>query len=470
MAEERPQNEALSPLATIGERLRQARLRAGLTQGELGQGRFSKSYLSAVERGRIKPSLAALAELAETLHVSIAYLLGEGGELEVGPPSAEREASLIALRDAAMALAQAHYTEALTRLDALAEGAPLTERERIDRALLRGQALTALGEPGQLEEAVAVLRKAADQAHSQNDIRQEVRVRLALADALLARGNHVAALAEIETCQNAWERGSLHDPAIFIQLRRLTGSANLAAGNIEIAREAFAQVLAASASLVDLHTAAIVYEGLARCALAAGQPAQAIPHLQESIAALQMTSERNRRPELALRALLARVYHQLGQLHAARDALLAGLPLAESLQFPRELARLNVELASVLFSLNDLEGAAAAAERALQAAQRLAAPEAQELQGQASLIIARIAAARHDASMAEKAFNDALNLLSQTPDTAARADAQTQYATYLAAQGRFAEAYELMRRAYGEAMPRQAAGEGEDREARWRVG
>jgi transcriptional regulator with XRE-family HTH domain len=469
MAEERPLNDALSPLATIGDRLRQARLRAGLTQGELGQGRFSKSYLSAVERGRIKPSLAALAELAETLQVSIAYLLGEGGELAGGPAPAEREARLVTLHAAITALAQELPAEALERLAPLLNDPTLTESERVGCALLRGLALMALDEP-QVEEAAVVLRRAAERAQSLGEARLALQARLALADALLASGDSAAALAEAETSQSAWERGAITDPALFAQVQRLTGSAHLAAGHIEAARDAFTQVLTAGAGFIDLRTAMLAHEGLARCALANGQPADAVPHLQQGIEALRITTERNYRSELALRALLARVFHQLGQLDAARDTLLTGLPAVEAGEFPRELARLNVELAAVLFSLNDLDGAAAAAERARQAAAAAPAPEAQELQGQASLTIARIAAARQDTAMAEQAFKDAIELLEQIPDTGGRADAQTQYATYLAAQGRFAEAYELMRRAYGEAVPQPAPGEGEDPGARWRAG
>ncbi|GCE31826.1 hypothetical protein KDA_73100 [Dictyobacter alpinus] len=44
----------------IGEFIRQARRQRGLTQTELGNPEFSKSYVSAVERGQITPSYAAL--------------------------------------------------------------------------------------------------------------------------------------------------------------------------------------------------------------------------------------------------------------------------------------------------------------------------------------------------------------------------------------------------------------------------
>ena len=51
----------------IGVRLRAARLRAGLTQREVAEGRYTKAYVSALENGLIKPSMAALRFLAERL-------------------------------------------------------------------------------------------------------------------------------------------------------------------------------------------------------------------------------------------------------------------------------------------------------------------------------------------------------------------------------------------------------------------
>ncbi len=64
-------------LETLGERLRAARYVAHLTQDGLAGKTFSKSYISAVERSKMTPSISALRLLADRLGVSLAYLLGE---------------------------------------------------------------------------------------------------------------------------------------------------------------------------------------------------------------------------------------------------------------------------------------------------------------------------------------------------------------------------------------------------------
>jgi transcriptional regulator with XRE-family HTH domain len=51
----------------VGARLKAARTRAGLTQRELAEPRYTKAYISALENGLIKPSMAALRFLARRL-------------------------------------------------------------------------------------------------------------------------------------------------------------------------------------------------------------------------------------------------------------------------------------------------------------------------------------------------------------------------------------------------------------------
>jgi tetratricopeptide (TPR) repeat protein len=59
----------------LGERLRRYRLRAGLTQRELAGERYSGAYVSALENGLVRASMAALTYLAERLDVTVEQLL-----------------------------------------------------------------------------------------------------------------------------------------------------------------------------------------------------------------------------------------------------------------------------------------------------------------------------------------------------------------------------------------------------------
>lgn len=65
-------------LASIGERLRAARDRAGLTLDQLAEATgLSKAHLSRLESSERQPSIAALLDLSATLGVPVNVLLGE---------------------------------------------------------------------------------------------------------------------------------------------------------------------------------------------------------------------------------------------------------------------------------------------------------------------------------------------------------------------------------------------------------
>ena len=58
----------LKPVArAVGARIREARIAAGMSQRQLAAGRYTPAYISALETGNAKPSVAALFHLAAQL-------------------------------------------------------------------------------------------------------------------------------------------------------------------------------------------------------------------------------------------------------------------------------------------------------------------------------------------------------------------------------------------------------------------
>jgi tetratricopeptide (TPR) repeat protein len=124
-----------------------------LTQTKLGLGRFSKEYVSQIERGRVRPNEAALEWLAERLDVSRRFL-----EEGVSSPEHERTASMVSRAEAAIAARE--FEEAIASLDRLSEDGSLLEPDLELRALLAGA--MARSELGRIEEALSVLTRARD--------------------------------------------------------------------------------------------------------------------------------------------------------------------------------------------------------------------------------------------------------------------------------------------------------------------
>ncbi|MEA2622327.1 MAG: hypothetical protein QOH61_1237 [Chloroflexota bacterium] len=61
----------------IGERIRVARRQAGMTQQQLAEGRYTKAYISALEKGHAKPSMAALNFISERLGLPASRFLAD---------------------------------------------------------------------------------------------------------------------------------------------------------------------------------------------------------------------------------------------------------------------------------------------------------------------------------------------------------------------------------------------------------
>ena len=61
----------------IGQRIREARLRAGLTQQQLAGERYTKAYVSALETGIARPSMVALSYLSERLGFPASHFIDE---------------------------------------------------------------------------------------------------------------------------------------------------------------------------------------------------------------------------------------------------------------------------------------------------------------------------------------------------------------------------------------------------------
>jgi len=68
-------NVSKAVAARVGTNIREVRTKLDLTQSQLASPEFSISYISAIERGKIRPSLKALSILARRLDVPLTFLL-----------------------------------------------------------------------------------------------------------------------------------------------------------------------------------------------------------------------------------------------------------------------------------------------------------------------------------------------------------------------------------------------------------
>ena len=105
----------------LGEKLRQARLEAGLSQRQLCGEEITRNMLSQIEHGTAKPSMGTLTFLAARLGKSVSYFLEESA---VVSPNQDIMESARRLYDAG------EYAEGLLVLEAYREPDPVYDRER----------------------------------------------------------------------------------------------------------------------------------------------------------------------------------------------------------------------------------------------------------------------------------------------------------------------------------------------------
>ena len=118
----------------LGQRIRQARLEAGLSQRQLCGNAITRNMLSQIENGSAKPSMDTLRYLAGELKKPVGYFLGEDAVLAPAQKS---------LADARKAYLDGDYAGVLKLLDADADW---------ERGLLRALACLALAEQALAED------------------------------------------------------------------------------------------------------------------------------------------------------------------------------------------------------------------------------------------------------------------------------------------------------------------------------
>ncbi|MGH3066009.1 MAG: helix-turn-helix domain-containing protein [Gaiellaceae bacterium] len=137
---------------TVGARVRLLRRSAGLSQADLAAGRFSKEYVSQIERGKTWPTRETLEWLAGRLATDREFL-------EHGVSRAEAERLEAALRSAELLLDEQRYDDALEAFRAAREVAGTIGGPSLLR-VLRGEAWARI-RTGELDAAMSLLEDAA---------------------------------------------------------------------------------------------------------------------------------------------------------------------------------------------------------------------------------------------------------------------------------------------------------------------
>jgi transcriptional regulator with XRE-family HTH domain len=136
----------------LGERLRQLRVAGGMTQTELAGDRFSKEYVSQIERGKTKPTPETIRWLADRLGVDAGYLAD-------GVSADERGRVDAALARTDALLEARRNDEALEELERIRAAVLAAGLPELETRALSAEATVRI-RSGEVREAIALLERA----------------------------------------------------------------------------------------------------------------------------------------------------------------------------------------------------------------------------------------------------------------------------------------------------------------------
>src|SRR5215469_6383668 len=232
----------------VGDNIREVRTKLGMTQAQLAAPEFSISYISAIERGKIRPSLKALSILARRLDVPLTFLLE-------GSPAGAAEARAVGYSPAdsgpdqridvelvqANVLIHQHAFKEAEQLLAPIQPERITTDQAYRLFLLRGQTHLGLHE---FQEAVVDLRSAVSQGEGLNDIEYIERARNLLGKAYFSLYNYTLAMENHLRCNAAIENGYITDPVFSLDVFSNLASDYFRLGDLEKAVTFYHRALA----------------------------------------------------------------------------------------------------------------------------------------------------------------------------------------------------------------------------------
>ncbi len=311
--------EDLDLARQVGARLKRARTRAGLTQREVAEPRYTKAYISALENGLIKPSMAALRFLARRLGTVPGEFLADedtqwrrleadlrlaSGDwqaaadryqaiLDDGPDGIERGMCMLGLAESSYRLGRPIETIA-----AATEAQALLAAGHNDAAARRATYWLAAGHYGSDDQARARAlfeELLAGQAGVDTDPDLRVRTLVALSGVLTHAGDPVAAIALLEEARAIG--ADLDDRRRATLLHSLSYSHRMA-GDLEVAIRTGIESLGLFRAIDARGETASIENELAMIYLGLGNLAEADRHAAEARAIFMAVGDTFRLPHV----------------------------------------------------------------------------------------------------------------------------------------------------------------------------
>jgi tetratricopeptide (TPR) repeat protein len=313
----------------LGERLRQLRVAAGMTQTELAGERFSKEYVSQIERGKTRPTRETIEWIAARLGVDASFLAN-------GVSADERGRVDAALARAEALLEARRNDEALKEFEEVRASVLSTGMPELESRALAGEATVRMRK-GDVRDAITLLERARalSEGTSFSDIeRADVLFRLGVARYKL--NSIQTAISLFDEALKLAERSEIPSDQLRSNILAWRSRCYRRRRDLEAAREDVERALELAEGLNDKRTAADIYFQASIIADREGHWVLARSYAERAKSAYE---------ELSDRGNLGRLLNNLGGIN-----FLLGHP-GEAVEFLKDAVRIALEVG------NDAEAA-----------------------------------------------------------------------------------------------------------------
>jgi tetratricopeptide (TPR) repeat protein len=434
--------------ARVGANIREVRTKLNLTQAQLAAPEFSISYISAIERGKIRPSLKALSILAKRLDVPLTFLLeGSSASLKeaqaVGYSPADSGPDQkvdVDLLQASVLVQQRSYEQADEVLEPISPDR-ITTDQAYRLFFLRGQIHLGVQE---YQEAVVDLRAAVTQGESLNDVEYVERARNLLGKAYFLLYNYTLAMEHHLRCYNAIENGQIMDPVFALELYNNLANDYFRLGDLEKAVSFYHRALSTLEGLNrDAKGFAQKYMEIGKNYKNLGKLTIARDYLMRSLAIYEMCDEQ--RLEGLSHQRLGKTLEKQGDLDSAETEYHLAIEIEQNLDDALASSICHTSLAELLLKRGNLQGAEEEAQHALDFARE---GDDAQAQGQALIALAQIRHQSNDYAGADELFGKALDLLDASQSHELAASAYFRYANLLEERNEVQRSLTAIKKAY----------------------
>ncbi|HEX6484068.1 MAG TPA: helix-turn-helix transcriptional regulator [Ktedonobacteraceae bacterium] len=428
---------------SVGANLRTARLAKKYTQGRLAHPDFSVSYISAIERGQIHPSLRALEILATRLGLSSTDLLPHASSNNSNTGSTLTTSSQgaldieVQLLEAQLAIRQGAAEQAIIRLRELALE-NLTARQRLQIYYLLGQAYSITS---QFQEGEYALAEATKLIKDPND-ELSLQILNLLGVVYTSMHNYAQAFQIHQRCLDMFENMQPQNPFLMARVYTNMGLHYTYLNKFQQAVEMFQKALTLTAALESAEELQSIYWHLFE------HYRESKNYEQADLYGHQLFQVSSQEYSQSLRSEL---YHNLGRAMLKMDQQTSYAYLEKTLV---EVATLEDQLAQSVVTTQYAQWLLAhdripeALEQAEKALALLSSYNDSIIKAEALTTLGAIAFAQESYEAGDGHFMAALNMLDQLGALEELAAGAAAYAERLEERGKANEALFYMKKAY----------------------